>query len=140
MLGAQEILEGPQQISAKTPPLRVGLGDSSLLQQLREKRLRQVLRRLGCISVAAHTAVERIPVGLAQLRQRGLRVRRCRVARADDYRPMRRRKQPRGANGWAQFIATGVNAPVKLAGHWVVAIWSFSCQAKLLETAEFTAQ
>ena len=66
-----------------------------MFDQVSEKALREILRIVHGVSAAAHETVKRRPIGLAKLRQRGVRNLRFGLAssRRENHAPVGRRKQ-----------------------------------------------
>ncbi len=66
-----------------------------MFDHVREKTLREILRIMHGITAAAHKTVKRRPIGLAKLRERGLRKLRFGMAspRRQNHAPVSRRKQ-----------------------------------------------
>jgi outer membrane receptor protein involved in Fe transport len=65
-----KILERRQQKGAKAATTRIGMAEGLLLENLREERLRQVLRFISAAAAASKIRVERIPIRLTQARER----------------------------------------------------------------------
>ena len=87
-----------QQEGTEPAFLRRDRGDGVAFQQPREKFLREVLGVFGRITAPPHVGVERMPVGLAKIFERGAgaggvaasRRQHHRPVRGDKYRPRRR--------------------------------------------------
>ena len=69
----QEILQGGQQKGSELALLPIGTGVDFVFDQIRKKTLGKVLRIMDGVPAAAHETVKRRPIGLAKLRERGLR-------------------------------------------------------------------
>ena len=87
MLAAAGLQKGPEAALGL-----VGGGDYPLLQQAGEIVLGQVTGFLGAMAAASDQSVDRIPVGLAQFRERGTGLGRGAIARGNDPAPVGRRE------------------------------------------------
>src|SRR5262249_30642942 len=97
---------GPQECPETTLG-PVSSGDYALLQQAGEIVLGQLTRFVGEMASASDQGVDRIPVDLAQLRQRGAGLGRGAMARGDDPAPVRRREMSRMAR-LSHDVAQGI--------------------------------
>lgn len=87
----EEVLQGTEEESPQAAFFAVGAGEGILFEQVNEEGLRQVLRVRGGVAAASQERVQRRPVGLAKIRQRGLRGDgRLALHGEQDHAPMRR--------------------------------------------------
>ena len=66
----QEMVHRGEQKRPEFSPLRISNLKRLLFQKSRKERLRQILSVDGRVATATHIGIERIPIGLAKLRQR----------------------------------------------------------------------
>src|SRR6266436_6816629 len=91
----KEIFQGGKQKRAEPAFPLIDAFVDLVLEEVSEKALRQILRIVHRVSAAAHKTVKRRPIGLAKLRERGLRKLRFGLAspRRQNNAPVSRRKQ-----------------------------------------------
>jgi hypothetical protein len=66
----QEILDRSEQKGSKSAFMRVGLAQRTVLERMKIKALRQILRLIGIESTAAYMGVKRIPIACRPARTR----------------------------------------------------------------------
>jgi hypothetical protein len=98
------LLERGEQERTELPLELVNARERSLLQQMKEKPLCQVLGIIRGVPSAAGEHVQRIPISAAQLSKRGLASRRLALRRPHDDRPVRGVKTRR-AFRWQTMVA-----------------------------------
>ena len=88
-LVGEEVLESREQERAKTPPIAIGLGDRPFFEQVGEEGLRQVLRLVDVVDTSTDVRIQRIPIVLAKLRERGSAILPVGIAGGEHDAPLR---------------------------------------------------